>query len=207
MAYVLGFFAADGNMMKSKRGNHYISFYSTDHHIIKDIRERLGSNHKIGVRVSANLKWRDMYNLQIGSKEMFNDLLVLGMTPNKSKTLKFPCIPELYFNDFLRGYFDGDGHVSWGIYPRKNRPTLQKALIVGFTSGSYEFLADLHIALKNKDIVNKGSLFTKKSSYSCLQFSKSDSLSIYDCLYKTPSSGLYLPRKKKVFDQFISLRV
>lgn len=30
MAYVLGFFAADGNMIRTKRGGHFISFHITD---------------------------------------------------------------------------------------------------------------------------------------------------------------------------------
>ena len=38
MAYVLGFFTADGNMIKNKRGSHFIEFYSTDRDIIEKIK-------------------------------------------------------------------------------------------------------------------------------------------------------------------------
>jgi hypothetical protein len=31
MAYVLGFFTADGNMLKNKRGAHFIEFNTTDY--------------------------------------------------------------------------------------------------------------------------------------------------------------------------------
>ncbi len=50
MAYVLGFFAADGTMIKNKRGAHFIEFDITDKEILLKIRKTLGSNHKISVR-------------------------------------------------------------------------------------------------------------------------------------------------------------
>jgi len=39
MAYVLGFFAADGNMLKNRRGAHFMEFTSTDKDIIVKIRK------------------------------------------------------------------------------------------------------------------------------------------------------------------------
>ena len=41
MAYVLGFFAADGNLTIGKRGNYYLEFNSTDKDIIEKIRSFL----------------------------------------------------------------------------------------------------------------------------------------------------------------------
>ena len=98
MAYVLGFFTADGNMIRNKRGAHFMEFFSTDKDIIKNIRIALGSNHKISVRDRSkiNKNWKPAYRLQIGSKEIFNDLLRLGMTPAKSNVIKFPNIQALF---------------------------------------------------------------------------------------------------------------
>jgi len=48
MAYVLGFFAADGNMTKNKRGAHFIEFQSTDKEILDKIKRTLNSNLNIG---------------------------------------------------------------------------------------------------------------------------------------------------------------
>ena len=50
IAYVLGFFAADGNMTKNKRGAHFIEFQITDQDLLIKIKKLLGSNHKIGIR-------------------------------------------------------------------------------------------------------------------------------------------------------------
>ena len=49
MAYVLGFFAADGCMIKNKRGAHFIEFHITDKNLLFAIRAAMRSNHKIAV--------------------------------------------------------------------------------------------------------------------------------------------------------------
>lgn len=74
MAYVLGFFTADGNMIKNKRGACFIEFYGTDRDIIEKIKILLNSNHKIGVRhmEKINENWKTAYRLQIGSKIIFD---------------------------------------------------------------------------------------------------------------------------------------
>jgi len=72
MAYVLGFFTADGSMTKNKRGAHFIELEITDKDLLYTIRELLESNHKITERKRSD-KWKRAYRLQIGSKMMFND--------------------------------------------------------------------------------------------------------------------------------------
>src|SRR3989304_4834673 len=81
MAYRRRYFAADGAMIQNSRGSHFIEFHSTDKVLIVDIRAVLGSMHRIGVRVPAKNKpnHKTAYRLQIGSMEMYNDLLALGM--------------------------------------------------------------------------------------------------------------------------------
>ena len=44
---------------------------------------------------------------------MGNDLEKLGCVPNKSLILKRPNIDNSLVNHFIRGYFDGDGCVSF----------------------------------------------------------------------------------------------
>lgn len=54
----------------------------------------------------------------VNSKHLWTILNQYGCTPRKSLTLEFPDIS--IFNDkelirhFMRGYFDGDGCISWG---------------------------------------------------------------------------------------------
>ena len=50
MAYILGYFAADGNMIKNKRGGYFIEFTSTDIELIRQTRHLLESNHKVSFK-------------------------------------------------------------------------------------------------------------------------------------------------------------
>lgn len=54
MAYVLGYFAADGCMFVNPRGSRYISFSSTDREILEKIKRMLKSKHKIALRKRYN---------------------------------------------------------------------------------------------------------------------------------------------------------
>ena len=201
MAYVLGFIAADGNMVKNRRGGHFLSFYSVDGDLLLSIKKIMKSGHKLSRRKYPS---GEVYRFQIGSKEMFNDLLVLGFSPGKTKRLKLPNIPHKFFHDFVRGYFDGDGNV-WAGHINKNRTTPTSVLQVAFTSGCEEFLKDLLSILRKKGI-RGGSIFQlKNKNYSRISFSTLDSVKLYEIMYNMPHN-LHLERKKLVFDKFIKMR-
>ena len=199
MAYVLGFFMADGNMVLTKRGNHYFSFYSADRELLVEIRNFLESDHKLSKRTSEN-----SFRFQIGNKEMFGDLCKLGVTPNKSKRMKIPEIPSKFVEDFVRGYFDGDGNV-WSGYMNKARTNPTHALQVAFTSGCLEFLNDLLLILKKKGLQG-GSIFKVKNK-EChrLLFSTLDALKLYQIMYNVPHRS-HLKRKRLVFQKFLKMR-
>ena len=203
MAYVLGFFAADGNMIKNNRGAHFIAFYSTDFSIIKNVRNLLDSNHKISNKQKSktNEKWKDCYQLQIGSKEIFKDLINLGLMPNKSLVLKMPRVPDEFLNHFVRGYFDGDGHVSPCEYQKNDRKNKSKIIIAGFTSGSKIFLEGLLSRIKKAEVATGGSLYLTDGYHLC--FSIRDSLKLYNFMYKN-DGNLYLERKKSIFRHYFS---
>ena len=51
--------------------------------------------------------------LNINSKTIKDDLMnIHGINPCKSFNIEFPYVPEEYLHHFVRGYFDGDGHVN-----------------------------------------------------------------------------------------------
>ncbi|MEK7603549.1 MAG: LAGLIDADG family homing endonuclease [Patescibacteria group bacterium] len=208
MAYVLGFFAADGNMIRNNRGGHFIAFYSNDKELLEKIRNLLGSNHKLAPKKRNNFykNRKQSYQLQIGSKEIFKDLINLGMVPNKSLILKMPNVPEELLGHFLRGYFDGDGHVSVCEYQRKDRKSKSKIIQSGFTSGSKKFLEGLRIVLKKHTNIQGGTLHrgSKKSNYYRFCVSINDSLRLYDFMYKNDNL-LSLSRKKSIFEDYFKL--
>ncbi len=205
MAYVLGFFTADGSMTKNKRGAHFIEFQITDQDLLIKIKKLLGSNHKIGVR-KKYIKWKTAYRLQIGSKTIFNDLLKLGLCPKKSKRIRLPAVPRKYLPHFVRGYFDGDGNVTVCTYKRKARnDKLTTVLQSGFTSGSKKFLLDLKNKLLKEKVVEGGTFYYSSNGWR-LYFSINDSRQLYKYMYKefNKNGKLFLDRKKRIFEKFIA---
>ncbi len=203
MAYVLGYFAADGCMFVNPRGSHYIEFTSTDREIIEKIKRFMSSKHLLAKRDRLKLQWRTTYHFQIGSKEMFKDLLTFGFCPNKSNVLKFPRIPREFLSDFIRGYFDGDGCVHYGFYARKNRPNKQFILLTNFTSGSKEFLKSLWERLQEVGL--SGGCLKKKTRGFELCFSINDSKKLYRFIYQNASKSIFLERKHKKFREAFAI--
>ena len=195
MAYVLGFFAADGSMYKTKRGTNFIEFQITDGDLLKEIKNALGSNHKI-TKVIRNKNQKPIYRIQIGSKEIFRDLLRFGLTPAKSKILRMPLVPAKYFADFLRGYFDGDGCVHLGKYWRKDRNKWIWQLVVTFTSGSLMFLKELWSILRPH--VRGGRIGNKNGGFE-LVFSRRDALALFNLMYNNSAASIFLKRKYDIF--------
>ncbi len=197
MAYVLGFMFADGNIIKNNRGGYYFAIYTADEELLIRMRTSMGSSHKISFKMG---KLGGCYSIQIGSKEMFNDLGKVGLTPNKSKRMILPEVPKKYLGDFVRGYFDGDGHV-WVGQINKNREKTQMTILTGFTSGSLNFLISLKNILKSAGIRGGCIYKCKTGEYGRLSFSVFDSLRLYEIMYNRPHT-LYLDRKKMVFDKY-----
>lgn len=208
MAYVLGFLAADGYVYKNPRGSCYVCFCSTDREILEKIKLVLKSNHTIGIRNKKlkNKFWKNLYVLQIGSKEVVSHLKKFGIVQNKSLIIKFPKIPPKLLNHFVRGYFDGDGGVSFINSFRKDRDRYYKNLLTSFTSGSKEFLVGLHKSL-NK-YIQGGSLSGGKDCFH-LSFSKNSSIALFKFMYNNIDSNLFLERKFNTFKEafkFYNLR-
>ncbi|MBI5456848.1 hypothetical protein HY969_03845 [Candidatus Kaiserbacteria bacterium] len=202
MGYVLGYFAADGTMIKSRRGGHFIEFDSIDKVLIQQVRAAMKSSHHIGVRRRdlKNKNWKTAYRLQVGSIKMFNDLQKLGFTQKKSLTIKFPTIPDKYFSDFVRGYFDGDGNVYFKKHYAKDRKQKRWVFSSRFTSGCKQFLIDLHSSLGKHGIKGGFILSNKERRGFNLVMSHLDSLALHKLMYNTaPDTSLYLPRKYKLF--------
>lgn len=206
MAYVLGFFAADGSMTKNKRGAHFIEFSTNDKVLLEKIRYSIGSNHAVSERRNRNRSWKPQYRLQIGSKVIFNDLLRRGLTQNKSKTIKLPKVPAEYFPDFLRGYFDGDGNVVFGYFNRLNRAKPKKVFSVRFTSGSRDILAGIQTKLV--EFVNAtGSLFYNGNAWR-LNYGGLDSVRLCEFMYRKNrvENLLFLDRKHNIFEKAMAYK-
>ena len=201
MAYVLGFFTADGNMIKHKNGECYIEFTSNDYELIERVKILIKSQNKISPRIRS---LKPHYRIQIGSKVMFDDLLKLGLTPNKSLTIRLPHIPKQYFKDFLRGYFDGDGCAHLGKHWAKDRNKHRWVFNIRFSSGSQKYLYDLWKSLK-KSGISGGYLYDKNGKGYDLVFSWLKGIALCKMMYNEALPGMYLNRKFEIFQKALKI--
>ncbi len=207
MAYVLGFFAADGYITVNKRGGQFWCIQITDKELLFSIREALTAKHKISERIGKGNN-QTQYRLQIGSIEMCTDLRNLGFSERKTKSMSIPHVPEKYFADFTRGYFDGDGNI-WAGLSHKERKTQTATLFIAFTSCSVPFLMELKKRLGIFCL--GGCIYRSKRNYVRLQYSTVDSLKLYDFMYnqgrrRYEKCGLYLERKRNVLERYKVLK-
>ncbi|PEE06778.1 LAGLIDADG family homing endonuclease [Bacillus pseudomycoides] len=144
MAYILGFFIADGVITKD---NQTVSISQKESAILEDIKIKLNSNQLLYKNKNTGV-----YMLNLNSKIMKNDLINLhGIMPCKSYDVQFPFVPKEYLHHFIRGYFDGDGYVNYPTYT------------VSFVGGSHSFMNSLNEVLHEQNF--KPNLVNKKSHY------------------------------------------
>ena len=100
--------------------------------------------------------------------ELCKDLESLGFIGNKTMNMPLPNVPDEFFADFVRGYFDGDGNVWVGLI-HKDRATPMYTIGAVFTSCSRQFLIELQNRLKRCGL--KGScIYKSRHNYSRLQY-------------------------------------
>lgn len=207
MAYILGFFAADGYMTLNKRGAHFWNIQIIDRELLEAIKKAIGAEHKISERIGEGNE-KILYRLQIGSKEMFQDLQNLGFTQGKTYSMVVPNVPAKYFRDFVRGYFDGDGNV-WSGRIHRDRPNDTLAICSSFVSCSGLFLAELRRRLRIFGLIN-GVLNKGKGNYYRLTYSIRSSMKLCDFMYNHPclvsGKDLFLQRKRVVFERYLKMR-
>lgn len=203
-AYVLGFFAADGTMTMNPRGSKYIEFVSSDYEILEKVCRLLGASQKIGTKTRLYETPTPTYRVQIGSKYLYDKFAELGFMQNKSKVLKFPEVPDDLVRHFVRGYFDGDGCVSYRLQLDKRYNKLRQFLTVRFICGSHGFLEALRDILQASAQVGNGSISPVNGSYQ-LQYAIKDSIILFGYFYKNVPEYCFLSRKyqalKKAVDE------
>lgn len=198
-AYWLGFLLADGFIVNSGHSTESfgISLKSTDKYILEALKEDLESTYTIktyeGKSVFNNTEIKTEYSRFIAkSKKIYNRLIELGFTKNKSYDAKLPLnqIDQKYYNHLIRGYFDGDGGF--------NKACSQNHLYdIGFT-GTLEVLNDIKKIL-NKENLKLSQRYPEKNNnnYSLRICGDLQCYKIGKWMYK--DSTIFLERKYKRF--------
>ena len=202
MAYVLGYFVADGciSLSKGRENNPYtFNITSVDLDHLEKIKTALKSEYKISKKSGGS---DDIaYQIQIRNSTLCRDLIKLGIHPRKTYNLEPINVSDKYFPDFVRGFFDGDGSVY--IYNVNKAPQIKVSFVAASQSFIKKFNSDLckHLKIEEKSVHQ-----TKyKSSKTMIQYSVcfyvDDSKKLSEFMYgQNPT--LYLERKKEIFDKW-----
>lgn len=113
-SYILGLLYADGcNYPPQRRVK--IELQERDKSILEDINIEIKSNKPLSLIPlhDKNPNWQNTYRLDIVNKHISETLVEKGVVQNKSLILQPPeCLYNDFLRDFIRGYFDGDGHID-----------------------------------------------------------------------------------------------
>ena len=122
-AYLLGFFLADGCIqMNSRCKNSYrfsINISDIDSKIIELYKKEIcpTSNIQITNYKKGAIDRKPTYMIRWTSTKMKNSLEKYNIKTNKTKDINFEfpfdLINSKYLFSFIRGFFDGDGHLSY----------------------------------------------------------------------------------------------
>jgi len=195
-AYYLGLLAADGCVRSNSKDGNKLFLIMKDKEPVYHLKNLLGCEAKV---VKRNYKkWvSPMYCLNIGDKDLVEDLTGHGITQNKTKTLNFPshlCIGMV--RHFIRGYMDGDGDVCLVNEPYRKLLTVSFYGTDDLVNGCIKHL-DENVGLKSKGTFQQGAITRFKRS--CLQ-----AQNILEYLYK--DSSVFFGRKNQKYLDWLEYR-
>lgn len=198
-AYILGFLCADGHI-ETRNPRISIVLKDDDYKLLENIRDAMHSNHPIKRGIERSNPYKKSENkilyqcfLSLNGKELIEPLVKMGIAGKKTYSLDstiMQYIPEHLVRHFLRGYFDGDGCISWDKrYSYGNKSVIKVA-------GNYDFLQNSF----NKYFPTNCSLRLYYRSKQCYEYTIQDKHEVLRFLaYLYNDAKIYLERKYKLY--------
>ena len=190
-AYVVGFWAADGYANVREGKGIALSITQKSRDILEQIQKLLGTGNLYYIHQY------DSYRLEWHSRNGYKWLnSIFGHNvEHKSRTMQWPNIPNGYVRDFIRGYFDGDGHIS---IDGRGTPQMR------FYCGSEEFRARLMDKISQCTGI-EGTTSTAINDVYLALYIGVKAICLAKWLY-SDCKTIVLKRKKEVADEMMSLR-
>lgn len=205
-AYIVGFIAADGSLVKTRTTTSLtITLKYEDRAVLEFIKSEIGNTHKLTeiIRPSSFNPDKNVHHIRyvISDKNIVSALNKLGITSNKSLTMPniVNNIPEEFRDAFIIGYFDGDGSVTIRDkeYPNDRGFMCKDYSLYVQIRGTREFLSGIcdHLNIDKSHI-------KQHDSIPQLTFaSKKDTYRLFQCYRNLP---FYYERKYNKFLQRIN---
>lgn len=205
-AYIVGFIAADGALVKSKTTTTLtITLKYEDKAVLEFIKSEIGNEHKLLEinRPSSFDSSKTIHHIRytISDKNITSDLNKLGITSNKSLNMGniIENIPYEYRDAFIIGYFDGDGSVTIrdGLYPNSRGILCKNYSLYIQLRGTLDFLKGIckHLEIEDSHIRHDDSI--PKLCFA----NKKDTYRFFQCYKNLP---FYYERKYNKFLQRIN---
>ena len=178
-AYWIGFLTADGYITTKHRWGVEIQIEDIKH--LEKLNKALDSNITIRIREKESFgKINKSCSLVFKNKDMYDDLVNLGFTHDKSHEAKLSnLIPKEFIMDFIKGIIDGDGSYI----------NTDEAKFVVLYSGSLIILEDIQNILKEYNITSR--IYNSNSGTYKLIIKKRKDLKIFlDIILSTESPML-----------------
>lgn len=195
-AYILGLLWADGHNDISK-GKITLQLQEKDKKILDDITLAVSSDRPLWLcnLHDKNENWSNAYTLTLNSEHISKVLYSYGMVQRKSLILEPPnFLDESLYSHFIRGYFDGDGSISYN--PNKNY--LQVSMIG--TPMMCKWISDICAKINVKTFIsNNKNMNPLVCTFGITNIK--DRIKFLDWLYN--DANLKLKRKYDKYQQFI----
>lgn len=212
-AYLLGFIASDGSI-NDERHTLVIHINEKDIEIFKlfkVISPQAYVQVCKGYESNATVRKRKVKNqgsirLYIASKLLIEDLHNLGIVERKTyKELNIPSqIPETLVIHYIRGYFDGDGCITYSI----RKPNPKNREVNYRVTGRFEICGKTSSIFLDfqKYLPNTYLTYLKRDNMYRLETSSRNNIAcIFHLLYD--NSNFYLKRKYEKFNHYVNTEV
>ena len=206
-AYWLGFIYADGYIVQSNDGTGSevsIELMESDHGHLEKFNMSLEGNLIVDKKVLKDrfikgnfVKGGKLSSvIRIYSSDMARDLISHDVLQNKTYLPNFPKVKDELFLHFLRGFFDGDGTLSYS----------KGILSVAFTNANMEFLKYIKENIDTLCGVTHAGIYSEYETKNRLIItSECEKHTILDAMYK--NSKIYLDRKYNLYKKLQPNRI
>ena len=193
-AYWLGFLYADGSVYKNNKGYYRFELGLAEKDLIhiEKFKKFVNSKHDIKYRVKTK-----SFRIVFSDPQFTKNLIDLGCVPNKSLILTFPTedqVPLELQKHFIRGYFDGDGSISY----RKSGGSPGISVM-----GTLEFLLKLNEVFKNLAVIAKKDKRHLNNTYT-LRFRVQPGINFLYLIYN--DSNIFLTRKYEKYNFLLNCK-
>ena len=215
-AYLLGFIMSDGSV-NEERHTLSININKQDAEIFElfkvispdaYIKEQKSYESKALVRGNS-VKNDGSIRLQIASVILLEDLKKYGIVERKTYNQLFlPKISENLIRHFIRGYFDGDGHITYSVKePNANNREINYRVTCNFgiSAKTNNLLLEIQKWFAEKDINVNLNYIKRDDMYRLSVGARQTIKNIFNLLYN--DSFNYLSRKFNKFNYYVNTEV